>query len=355
MITPFELSEESPSTGSSRPRHVDISQGTVIDDRFEVISYIATGGYGDLYSAVDIQKNQVCALKVEPTNTKKSGLVKEFLILTKLKNSVYFPTIIRDGVNCNFRYIAMQLLGPSLYNMQTALPDERFNMYSTLRLSLEMLKCIEEFHKLGYIHRDVKPDNFLIRPDKLHPVCLIDFGLSESYINPVTNDHIQNIRYDGFTGTTRYASVNAHDGRQLSRRDDLMSWFYSVVEMSSGHLPWPGSKDQAKTRESKVTTTPKKLCSNLPHEFIKIYRYIKSLSFTETPKYSMIKGLINHAIAKNVSIENQKFDWEDIPKSRINEISQIPLEMNDRKYSQENVMYDQDTFDQIGCLGCNVM
>ena len=88
------------------------------------------------------------------------------------------------------------------------------------------------------MHRDVKPDNFLMGfGSRANDVYVIDFGLANRYIDPRTYEHIPP-NYVSLVGTARYASVNAHFGCEVSRRDDIESLLYVLLYFLKGSLPW---------------------------------------------------------------------------------------------------------------------
>ena len=130
---------------------------------------------------------------------------------------------------------------------------------------------MEYIHSCGFVHRDIKPDNFLvgIGADANH-VFVIDFGLAKKYRNPRTNLHIQYKEGKNLTGTARYASLHAHMGLEQSRRDDLESLCYVFMYFLRGSLPWQGltAKSKAdkyrKILESKMSNTSEILCKGFP-------------------------------------------------------------------------------------------
>ena len=68
-------------------------------------------------------------------------------------------------------------------------------------------------------------------------IYLIDFGLSKRYKN-ADGKHCEQIQRKGLVGTPRYASINSHNGKELSRRDDLESLAYMLIYLANGNLPW---------------------------------------------------------------------------------------------------------------------
>ena len=309
----------------SRPKY---PEGTIVGD-YRITSHIGSGGFGDIYTVVNINSNNDThqdAMKVEYIEAEKQGLLDEIGFLEKLQGSNYFPKFVAKGKTSSARYLVMELLGPSVSTMRRACEGRHYTMYSLLKISAEMVKCIEAFHSHGFVHRDIKPANFLIRANREHPICLIDFGLSKSYINHATGQHIPFSDEAGFTGTCRYASVHAHDNYELSRRDDMLSWFYSVIELAEGKVPWPGSKDRELTEEMKKRSRAADLCRGLPDEFIEIYRRLRALKFEETPPYTHVLSLIQRAIDR-CCVPPLLYDWENFTEEKIKEISHIPLAM----------------------------
>jgi serine/threonine protein kinase len=331
--------------GDSQRAPPRLAEGKCVNG-LQVESHIGHGGYGDIYSVRDSTSGDRYAIKIEYVNAEKQALVGEIRILLKVQDSIYFPRLFSHGVFENFRFMTMTLLGPSISNMRRSLPDRRYTMYSVLRLSIEMMKCIEAFHHHGYIHRDIKPGNFLIRPNRSHPVCLIDFGLSLAFVNPHTGKHIRDAAGVGFTGTSRYASLHAHDQRRLSRRDDLISWFYAVMELAEGKLPWPVDGNHEKIMELKRSMTAAQMCASLPAQFKGIWRTVSSLKFKETPDYHAIREAIRQAM-KEENLSNETFDWETVGSESVP--SAIPLEM------EEGSGDDRSEPSEGGCLGCNVV
>ena len=104
-------------------------------------------------------------------------------------------------------------------------------------LAMSMIDIMKHIHNCGYIHRDIKPDNFLMGLGKRgNQVYMIDFGLAKKYRDPRTHMHIPYRENKSLTGTARYASINTHLGFEQSRRDDLEAIGYIFVYFLKNHL-----------------------------------------------------------------------------------------------------------------------
>jgi hypothetical protein len=120
---------------------------------------------------------------------------------------------------------------------------------------------------------------------------MIDFGLSKYYRDPTSGKHIPNADKKGLIGTARYASANAHQGKEQCRKDDLISIGYTLIYLSTAKLPWANisaDKKEEKYRlimEKKLSLSHEELCSNLPKCYTQYFHLISQLQFTETPNY----------------------------------------------------------------------
>ena len=140
--------------------------------------------------------------------------------------------------NQHFHVMVMDLLGPSIEDLfQTC--KRNFDLKTVLMIGQQMIRRIEKVHDERIIHRDIKPDNFLIggTESTRDNVYIIDFGLAKCYKNS-EGEHIPYKDGKNLTGTARYASIATHKGIEQSRRDDLETIGHVLLYLVKGSLPW---------------------------------------------------------------------------------------------------------------------
>jgi serine/threonine protein kinase len=164
----------------------------------------------------------------------------------------------------------MELLGLSLEDLFNSC-NKLFSIKTMTLLADQILDRIEFIHLKGFIHRDIKPNNFLMgRDKKKNTVYAIDFGLSKRYKDPDTTNHIAFKDGKSFIGTARYASINNHNGIEQSRRDDIEAFSYMLIYFLRGNLPWQGLKGKnlkeknLRIQEKKISTKIEELTEGLP-------------------------------------------------------------------------------------------
>lgn len=218
------------------------------------------------------------------------------------------------GTEGSYNILVMELLGASLETLFKA-QQKPFSLKCSILLAEQMISRIEYMHAKGFIHRDIKPDNFLMGlGEKSGVVYIIDYGLSMPYHDNKGN-HIPYKSNKNLAGTARYASINNHRGVEQSRRDDLEGALYVLLYFLRGSLPWQGLPAQNRREkykrilDVKTVTPPESLCKGFPGQLKSLLRYCRGLKFEESPNYKYIKSTLHEIAMENSFAFDNIFDW----------------------------------------------
>ena len=275
---------------------------------------LGKGGFGQIYLGRILRDNTEIAIKIEEKGL-RSHLTMEYQILKELQGGDGIPIVYKLHNGIKHIYLLMQLLGKSLDKL-LIYRKKKFSIKTVSQIAYQMVQRIEYIHSKGYIHRDIKPGNFLIgKNSDSKKIFIIDFGLSKKYIDK-NNKHILYKEGKGLTGTARYVSLNTHHGIEQSRRDDIEGIAYNLIFFAKGKLPWQGVKTKNKKEkhkkimEYKEELTPEQLCEGLPDEFPTLLKYARKLDFDEKPDYKNIRIMFKQLILSNNEQMDWQFDWE---------------------------------------------
>jgi len=318
------------------------TQRIVIGGKYLLKEKLGAGSFGTICSASPLDDSSIqLAIKLEKRNPNVYiTLDKEAKIIMDLKDEIGFPVFYDFGKEEDYSYLVINLLGLNLEKV-FKLCNQRFSLKTVLMLGNQMLTRIEALHSKDYIHRDIKPENFVMGLGRFQKTLfMIDFGLARSY-KDVNGKHIPIRENKGLVGTARYASINAHLGLELSRRDDLEEIGYTLIYLLTGTLPWMNLKAVDKQskynaiKDKKMSTSVDVLCKDLPAVFFTYMSYVRGLAFTDTPNYKFLRNLFKKVIVDNDQEVDYEFDW--LPKSgSVGPAPEMPLAqvVHVREYKQ---------------------
>ncbi|XP_019456647.1 PREDICTED: casein kinase 1-like protein HD16 [Lupinus angustifolius] len=250
------------------------------------------------------------ALKLEHKTSKgcNYGPPYEWQVYNTLGGSHGVPQVHYKGRQGDYYIMVMDILGPSLWDVW----NNNNHIMSTEMvacIAIEAISILEKMHSRGYVHGDVKPENFLLGPPGTpdeKKLFLVDLGLAIKWRDSTTGLHVEyDQRPDVFRGTVRYASVHAHLGRTGSRRDDLESLAYTLIFLLRGRLPWQGYQGDNKgflVSRKKMGTSPETLCSFCPQPFRQFVEHVVNLKFDEEPNYAKYISLFDGIVGPNPDI-----------------------------------------------------
>ncbi|KAH0449490.1 hypothetical protein IEQ34_020182 [Dendrobium chrysotoxum] len=250
------------------------------------------------------------ALKFEHRNSKGCtyGPPYEWQVYSALGGSHGVPRVHYKGRQGDYYVMVMDMLGPSLWDAWNS-AGQAMSSEMVACIAVESISILEKVHSKGYVHGDVKPENFLLgqpsTPQEKR-LFLVDLGLATKWKDAASGQHVDyDQRPDVFRGTVRYASVHAHLGRTASRRDDLESLAYTLIFLHRGRLPWQGYQGENKSFlvcKKKMATSPELLCCFCPPPFKQFLETVVNLKYDEEPNYSKLISLFDELIGPNPAI-----------------------------------------------------
>ena len=288
----------------------------LIFSKYLVRKKVGKGSFGTVYQGVNTATNEKIAIKVEKREKNDPGtLESEALRLVYLQGEG-IPKVYCYGNNAAHNLLVEELLGKSLEDIFNA-NGKPFSLKTVCVLGIEMIKRIQYIHSKYYIHRDIKPDNFMIgRGVNEKKIYIIDFGLAKKYYSASKAQHIKFCTGKHLIGTARYCGRNAHRGYEQGRRDDIESIGYVLMYFLLGILPWQGLKVKKNEDQferialKKYSTSFKELTEGQPEEFLLYFKHCDNLNFEDQPNYVYLIGLFQSIIDKYCRECFYDFDWK---------------------------------------------
>ena len=246
-------------------------------EKYQLIDQINKGSFGTIFSARNLFSNETVIIK--RGLTEDLTLKNEAKIYNYLNNKEFIP-LFKDYFKTQFsqNLVIEKMENNIIFYKGKIKKDNYREIYS------QILNSIEFLHSKGVVHRDIKPNNFLIKNNKIK-IC--DFGFSKQII--IKHKHIDFKFIDKIIGTANYISKNVHKLIEPTRRDDIESIIYLFLFLEET-ITW--IKDDLNLSIGEIEIKKEKLLDeNLKYK--EVLLYLKSLNFASSIDYNLVKKLIN--------------------------------------------------------------
>ena len=268
---------------------------------YQIIAPLGKGGMGEVYLASDTKLDRKVALKLLPEEfTNHKERLRRFIQEARAASSLNHPNIITiheigqvDGVH----FIATEFIDGKTLKQRMA--HERMKLEDILDASIQVAGAMHTAHAAGIIHRDIKPDNIMLRPDGY--VKVLDFGLAK-LTEKTSQSKAADLEIDTMVkahttpgavlGTVNYMSPEQARGQVLDERTDVFSFGIVLYEMAAGRAPFAAATD-LDTLVSILQKEPPALedyASEVPAEFERIIS--KALRKDREERYQTFKDLL---------------------------------------------------------------
>ena len=271
----------------------------VLGKKYKILDKIGNGKFGIVYKGVNLKSGESVAIKTEKKYGDIRLLKNETTILKYLYDhgSRSTPIVYWYGVHELWSYLVMSYYDISLFdycNQSPILPE---------KIDKIMCVCIdilETIHKNYVLHRDIKPQNFMISNEE---IFLIDFGFACFYVDDKV-EHLLSTETQHIVGTPKYVSYHVHDGITNSRRDDLISLGYLYIYLCCRELPWdtlvsglPNGYEEIhilhyknqQRKEMKKWSQLNEICLRINKKIYDFLNYCYNLRYDATPNYEALK------------------------------------------------------------------
>ncbi|CAI5441190.1 unnamed protein product [Caenorhabditis angaria] len=287
---------------------------------YVVSKLLGEGGFGAVYRVKDVKTEKQYAMKVERKLEKRkhSKLKMEIAILKLIGNGKHFTQIVDRGKKDKegYFFLVMELVGKSLADLKLERDLKVFSFTTGLGVAQQCLEACEALHKHGFIHRDLKPQNYACGLEKQkHLIYILDFGIARKFLN--TKNELKTPRESvGFKGTVRFAPLACHKGTEMGPKDDCESWFYLLLDLIlTQGLPWrkiSDKNDVLKCKEECRKDKREAMLSGLPHttELNRILDYIDKQQYHDRVDYDYIYKMLEEACISSGGKIDAPYDWE---------------------------------------------
>ena len=272
----------------------------VLPERYRLIETIGRGGMAEVFLAEDTRLNRRVAIKFLSGEFRKdTDRTRRFTREARAASALNHPNIliIHDiGESDGGQFIVSEYVEGE--TLGSRIGRGRIPLIEAVRIAIEVASALAASHKAGIVHRDVKPDNIMLRPDG--SVKVLDFGLAketEQILSIASNNDARTLDLVSTSpglilGTPQYMSPEQTRGIELDSRTDIFSLGNIIFEMVTGHVPFPG-KTMADILAAIISEEPRRLEEYLVDPPLKLITIVdKALRKEREERYPKMEYLL---------------------------------------------------------------
>ena len=261
--TPLPSSKEIPVTETLETPTEELTRGTTFAGRYEIIEELGKGGMGKVYRVEDKKIKEEVALKlIKPEIASDKKTIERFSNELKMARKIAHRNVCKMydlGEEKGTHYITMEYVpGEDLKRLIRKV--EQFSAGKTVSIAKQVCEGLAEAHRLGVVHRDLKPQNIMV--DEEGNARIMDFGIARS------------VKGKGITGagvmvgTPEYMSPEQAEVKEVDQRSDIYSLGVILYEMVTGRVPFEGETPLgiAMKHKSEMPKDPRELNAQVPED-----------------------------------------------------------------------------------------
>ncbi|WKX90048.1 hypothetical protein Q1695_009131 [Nippostrongylus brasiliensis] len=292
---------------------------------WRILKLLGSGGFGDVYKVVKEKDNdkQEYAMKTEMCEGDKRMLrlkieVRVLGLCCNVENPEkrkHFLELVDRGKTEKFKFLVMGLVGKSLEDLRKNVVGRNYSKSTGMQCAYQTLVAIGDLHDVGYLHRDIKPQNFAVGlGEQEKTIYMLDFGIARKFtVGNTKQVKVPRLQVK-FLGTLRFASRACHNGIEQGRKDDLETWIYMVFDLLDDEcgLPWKRLPDRGQVvvyKEKFFRFQFPNTYRIVPSEFKRLVEYVNGMSFAEEPDYIYMTHSIKSIAKENRIDMERKLDW----------------------------------------------
>jgi len=278
----------------------ELATGSTFDRRYQIIEELGKGGMGRVYKALDTEIKENIALKLL-----KPEIAADEKTIERFRNELKFARKIRHKNVCQMydlnkkeeiHYITMEYVpGEDLKSFMKR--SKQLSILTAVSLAKQVCEGLVEAHRLGVVHRDLKPQNIMV--DREGNVRIMDFGIARMMKDSALTEE------GAIIGTPDYMSPEQVDGKEADQRADLYSLGVIIFEMVTGRVPFKddSAMSVALKHKTEIPVNPKELNAQVPESLSRLI--LRCMEKNKEKRYQRAEDVLSDLVTIEKEIKGE--------------------------------------------------